>query len=74
MFASTWANKTTKILSMISDFHVFPLRYVVFEPIPHSQDVLLGTNDRSQIHDTLAWFEGEAINYPKHIEQFGTRN
>ena len=59
VFASFWSNIKAKIFTTVGDVHIFPLRNVVIEPIPHSQNVLIGTNDRSQNHDTLARFEGE---------------
>ena len=39
VLASIGANKKAKVFTVISDVHVFPIRYVVCKPISHGQNV-----------------------------------
>ena len=46
VLASIRANKKAKVLTMMSNVHIPPLRDVNFEPTSHSQIVLLGAGSR----------------------------
>ena len=59
---------------MVSDVHVFPFRYVGLKPTSNGQNVSFRAHNGGEDESTLAWFEGEARNFSKHVEHFGNRN
>ena len=59
---------------MISNVHVFPIRDVGAEPTPNSQNIAFRTHNGGEDEHTLAGLEGEARDFPKHIEHSGYRD